>query len=987
MPDVQVIREHLTRDQRPFLHPESLQIFRFTASSLQFTHSSSTGFRSENTWHEIRDHSFIQNHSRSSDSQLLLFSSLTIFYRVQIREHLTRDQRSFLHPNHSRSSDSQLLLFSHSLIFLQGSDQRTPDTRSETIPSSRITPDLQIHSFFSSVHSLILLQGSGQRTPDTRSEIIPSSRITPDLQIHSFFLQFTHSSSKGSGQRTPDTRSEIIPSSRITPDLQIHSFFSSVHSLMFYRVQVREHLTRDQRPFLHPESLQIFRFTASPLQFTHVLQGSGRRNPDTRSEIIPFIQNHSRSSDSQLLFFSSLTHLLQGQVREHLTRDQRSFPSSRITPDLQIHSFFSSVHSLIFYRVQVREHLTRDQRSFLHPESLQIFRFTASSLQFTHSSSTGFRSENTWHEIRDHSFIQNHSRSSDSQLSSSVHSLIFYRVQIREHLTEIRDHSFIQNHSDLQIHSFFSSVHSLIFYRVRSENPEHEIRDHLHPDHSRIFRFTASFLQFTHSSSTGFRSRNTWHEIIGIIPYPNHSKIFDITASSLQVHSLMFYRVQVREHLTRDQRSFLHSESLQIFRFTASPLQFTHVLQGSGRRTPDTRSEIIPSSRITPDLQIHSFFSSVHHSSSTGFRSENTWHEIRDHSFIQNHSRSSDSQLLLFSSLTHLLQVQIREHWHEIRDHSFIQNHSRSSDTQLLLFSSPSLIFYRVQIREHLTRDQRSFLQPESLQIFRFTASFLQFTHSSSTGFRSENTWHEIRDHSFIQNHSRSSDSQLLFFSSLTHLLQGSDQRTPDTRSEIIPSSRITPDLQIHSFFSSVHLTHLLQGSDQRTPDTRSEIIPSSRITPDLQIHSFSSSVHSLIFYRVQIREHLTRDQRSFLHPESLQILQIHSFFSSVHLTHLLQGSDQRTPDTRSETIPSSESLQIFRYTASSLQFTHSSSTGFRSEDWNGRSRSLVFVFLRFVFGLMYGWKIQTWPIIRFLTDAVTFFICWYLVESRMPCI
>ncbi len=47
-----------------------------------------------------------------------------------------------------------------------------------------------------------------------------------------------------------------------------------------------------------------------------------------------------------------------------------------------------------------------------------------------------------------------------------------------------------------------------------------------------------------------------------------------------------------------------------------------------------------------------------------------------------------------------------------------------------------------------------------------------------------------------------------------------------------------------------------------------------------------------------------------------------------------------------------------------------------------------IFVmFLRFVFGLLYGWKIQTWPIIRFLTDSVTywFFICWYLIESMMP--
>ncbi len=274
MPDE--VRENLTRDQRPFLHPESLQIFRFTASSLQFTHSSSTGFRSENTWHEIRDHSFIQNHSRSSDSQLLLFSSLT---------HL-----------------------------LQGSGQRTPDTRSETIPSSRITPDLQIHSFFSSVHLTHLLQGSDQRTPDTRSETIPSSRITPDLQIHSFFssVHLTHLL-QGSGQRTPDTRSETIPSSRITPDLQIHSFFSSVHSLIFYRIQIREHLTRDQRPFLHPESLQIFRFTASSLQFTHS-SSTGFRSENTWHEIRDhsFIQNHSRSSDSQLLLFSSLTHLLQG---------------------------------------------------------------------------------------------------------------------------------------------------------------------------------------------------------------------------------------------------------------------------------------------------------------------------------------------------------------------------------------------------------------------------------------------------------------------------------------------------------------------------------------------------------------------------------------------------------------------------------------------------------------------------------------------------
>ncbi len=257
--------------------------------------------------------------------------------------------------------------------------------RSETIPSSRITPDLQIHSFSSSVHLTHLLQGSGQRTPDTRSETIPSSRITPDLQIHSFFssVHLTHLL-QGSDQRTPDTRSETIPSSRITPDpldsqlllfssphssstgfrsentwheIRDHSFIqnhsrpfrftaSSLQftSLIFYRVQIREHLTRDQRPFLHPESLQILQIHSfiSSVHLTHLLQGSGQRTPDKRSETIP---------------------------------------SSRITPD---------------------------------PLDSQLLLFSS-----PHSSSTGFRSENTWQEIRDHSFIQNHSRSTSDHRSQS----------------------------------------------------------------------------------------------------------------------------------------------------------------------------------------------------------------------------------------------------------------------------------------------------------------------------------------------------------------------------------------------------------------------------------------------------------------------------------------------------------------------------------------------------------------------------------------
>ncbi len=1176
--------------------------------------------------------------------------------------------------------------------------------RSETIPSSRITPDLQIHSFFSSVHLIHLLQGSDQRTPDTRSETIPSSRITPDLQIH--------------------------------------SFFSSVHSLIFYRVQIREHLTRDQRPFLPPESLQIFRFTASSLQFTHS-SSTGFRTENTWPEIRDhsFIQNHSRSSDSQLLLFSSLTHLLQGS--DQRTPDTRSetIPSSRITPDRQIHSFFSSVHSLIFYRVQIREHLTRDQRPFLHPESLQIFRFTASSLQFTslifyrvqirehltqdqrpflhpeslqifrftasplqftHSSSTGFRSENTWHEIRDHSFIQNHSRSSDSQLllfSSPHSSSTGFRSEntwheIRDHSFiqnhsrssdsqlllfssphssstgfrsentwhEIRDHSFIQNHSrssDSQLLLFSSLTHllqasdqrtpdtrsetfihnhsrssdsQLLLFSsphssstgFRSENTWHEIRDHSFiQNHSRSSDSRLLLFSSPHSSSTGFRSENTWHEIRDHSFIQNHSRSSDsqlllfsslthllqgsgqrtpdtrsetipssritpdlqIHSFSSSVHSLIFYRVQIREHLTRDQRAFLHPESLQIFRFTASSLQFTHssstgfrsentwheirdhsfiqnhsrssdsqlllfsslthLLQGSDQRTPDTRSETIPSSRITPDLQIHSFSSSVH-SSSTGFRSENTWHEIRDHSFIQNHSRSSDSQLLLFSSPhTSSTGFRLENTWHEIRDHSFIQNHSRSSDSQLLLFSSPhsSSTGFRSENTWHEIRDH-SFIQNHSRssdsQLLLFSSP-----HSSSTGFRSENTWHEIRDNSFIQNHSRSSDSQLLLFSSphssstgfrsentwheirdhsfIQNHSKSSDSQlllfsSPHSSSTGFRSENTWHEIRDHSFiqnhsrssdsqlllFSS--LTHLLQGSDQRTPDTRSETIPSSRITPDLQIHSFFSSVHSLIFYRVQNREHLTRDQRPFLHPESLQIFRFtasslqfthssstgfrsentwheirdHSFiqnhsrssdsqlllFSSPHssstgfrsentwheirdhsfiqnhsrssdsqlllfssLTHLLQGSDQRTPDTRSETIPSSRitpdpsdsqlllfsslthllqgsgqrtpdtrsetipssritpDLQIHSFFSSvhSLIFYRVQVRGLEwpAEAWFCAQWHMFVLFLRFVFGLLYGWKIQTWPIIRFLTESVNyrlFVICWYLI-------
>ncbi len=204
-------------------------------------------------------------------------------------------------------------------------------------------------------------------------------------------------------------------------------FFSSVTSLISTGFRSENTLTRDQRPFLHPESLQIFRFTASSLQFhlTHLLQGSGQRTPDTRSETIP---SSRIIPDLQIHCFSSsvhLTHLLQGS--DQRTPDTRSetFLHPESLQIFRFNSFSSSVHSLIFYRVQVREHLTRDQRPFLHPEitpdpsDSQLLLFSS-----PHSSSTGFRSENTGHEIRDHSFIQNHSRSSDSLLLlfSSPHS-------------------------------------------------------------------------------------------------------------------------------------------------------------------------------------------------------------------------------------------------------------------------------------------------------------------------------------------------------------------------------------------------------------------------------------------------------------------------------------------------------------------------------------------------------------------------------------
>ncbi len=74
----------------------------------------------------------------------------------------------------------------------------------------------------------------------------------------------------------------------------------------------------------------------------------------------------------------------------------------------------------------------------------------------------------------------------------------------------------------------------------------------------------------------------------------------------------------------------------------------------------------------------------------------------------------------------------------------------------------------------------------------------------------------------------------------------------------------------------------------------------------------------------------------------------------------------------------------------------HSSSTGFRSEDRDSHGKRFILcsvthfcVYFDVCFGLLSWWKIQTRPVIRFLTEAVRFwfFICWYLIESMMPCI
>ncbi len=121
----------------------------------------------------------------------------------------------------------------------------------------------------------------------------------------------------------------------------------------------------------------------------------------------------------------------------------------------------------------------------------------------------------------------------------------------------------------------------------------------------------------------------------------------------------------------------------------------------------------------------------------------------------------------------------------------------------------------------------------------------------------------------------------------------------------------------------------------------------------ETSICQFNSTTFSPIIPD-EVREYLKSDQRPFLHPEWLQTFQI----------------------------PSSMTVLLL------FSSPHSCSTGFRSEDWKQKlgfvlSDPFLCCFLRFVFGFLYGWKIQTCPIIIFITESVAywFFTRWYFTR------
>ncbi len=54
------------------------------------------------------------------------------------------------------------------------------------------------------------------------------------------------------------------------------------------------------------------------------------------------------------------------------------------------------------------------------------------------------------------------------------------------------------------------------------------------------------------------------------------------------------------------------------------------------------------------------------------------------------------------------------------------------------------------------------------------------------------------------------------------------------------------------------------------------------------------------------------------------------------------------------------------------------------AEAWFCAQWPIFVLFLRFVFGLLSGWKIQTWFIIRFLKESVTYWFFYLLVFDRI---
>ncbi len=95
--------------------------------------------------------------------------------------------------------------------------------------------------------------------------------------------------------------------------------------------------------------------------------------------------------------------------------------------------------------------------------------------------------------------------------------------------------------------------------------------------------------------------------------------------------------------------------------------------------------------------------------------------------------------------------------------------------------------------------------------------------------------------------------------------------------------------------------------------------------------------------------------------------------------------------DKRSETIPSSritpDPLYSQLHDGASSFSSLIISTGFRSEDWKqklGCAQWPIFLLFWGFVGLLSGWKIQTWPIIRFLKESVTYRFFYLLVFDRI---